>query len=99
MKRRAFLPLLPAGVIAAALPPLAAAQPSATAGRTIRLVVGYPAGGTADAVARLYAEELQKRLGATVVVDNRPGAGGQIAAEQFRALPVSYTHLTLPTKA
>ena len=35
MKRRAFLPLLPAGVIAAALPPLAAAQPSATAGRTI----------------------------------------------------------------
>ena len=81
MKRRAFLPLLPAGVIAAALPPLAAAQPSATAGRTIRLVVGYPAGGTADAVARLYAEELQKRLGATVVVDNRPGAGGNIAAQ------------------
>ena len=95
MKRRAFLPLLPAGVIAAALPPLAAAQPSATAGRTIRLVVGYPAGGTADAVARLYAEELQKRLGATVVVDNRPGAGGQIAAEQFRALPPDGSALLL----
>jgi tripartite-type tricarboxylate transporter receptor subunit TctC len=97
MKRRAFLPLLPAGLLsAAALPRLAAAQPAAPASaRTIRLVVGYPAGGTADAVARIYAEELQKRLGATVVVDNRPGAGGQIAAEQFRALPPDGSALLL----
>lgn len=50
----------------------------------IKIIVGYPAGGTADAVARFYAEELRQRLGVSVVVENKPGAGGQIAAETFR---------------
>jgi tripartite-type tricarboxylate transporter receptor subunit TctC len=88
MKRRALLSLLPAGALAGALlPRLAGAQAAAPElPRTIRLVVGYPAGGTADAVARIYAEGLQKRLGINVIVDNKPGAGGQLAADQFRAL-------------
>ena len=47
----------------------------------IHIVVGFPPGGTADAVARLYGEQLQARLQTTVVVENRPGAGGRIAAE------------------
>jgi tripartite-type tricarboxylate transporter receptor subunit TctC len=97
MKRRALLSLLPAGAMAAALAPrLAAAQPAAVElPRTIRLVVGYPAGGTADAVARIYAQGLQKPLGVNVIVDNKPGAGGQLAAEQFRGLRPDGTALLL----
>jgi tripartite-type tricarboxylate transporter receptor subunit TctC len=97
MKRRDLLSLLPAGVAGSALwPRLAAAQPAAPElPRTIRLVVGYPAGGTADAVARIYAEGLQRRLGVNVIVDNKPGAGGQLAAEQFRALRPDGTTLLL----
>lgn len=49
----------------------------------IKLVVGYPPGGTADAVARVYAEKLRVELGVGVVVDNRAGAGGQVAAQGF----------------
>lgn len=55
---------------------------------TVRLVVGYPAGGTADAVARVYAEQLREKLGVNVVVDNRAGAGGQVAAQGFLRSPV-----------
>lgn len=47
---------------------------------TIKLIVGYPPGGSVDTVARLIAQPLSKELGTTVVVDNRPGAGGRIAA-------------------
>ena len=53
----------------------------------IKLVVGYPAGGTADAVARIYAEKLRAELGVSVVVDNRAGAGGQVAAQGFLQSP------------
>lgn len=53
----------------------------------IKLVVGYPAGGTADAVARVYAEKLREELGVGVVVDNRAGAGGQVAAQAFLRAP------------
>jgi tripartite-type tricarboxylate transporter receptor subunit TctC len=71
----------------------------------IRLVVGYPPGGTADAVARVYAEKLRAELGVGVVVDNRAGAGGQVAAQAFvrspkdgSALLVANNHMlsTLP---
>jgi tripartite-type tricarboxylate transporter receptor subunit TctC len=51
----------------------------------VHLLVGFPAGGGSDAIARLLAEKLQAELGRTVLVDNRPGAGGQIAAQQLKA--------------
>jgi len=88
MQRRAFLPLLSAGLLAgsALLAPAAAQSPDVT-GQTLRVIVGFPAGGTADAVARMFAQELQTRLKATLIVENRAGAGGQIAAEYFRSLP------------
>ena len=51
----------------------------------IHLLVGFPAGGGSDAIARLLAEKLQAELGRTVLIDNRPGAGGQIAAQLLKA--------------
>ncbi|OGB13161.1 MAG: Twin-arginine translocation pathway signal [Burkholderiales bacterium RIFCSPLOWO2_12_67_14] len=59
---------------------LAAAQTQST-----RIMVGFPAGGGTDAIARILAERLQADLGAPVVVDNKPGAGGQLAAQALKA--------------
>jgi tripartite-type tricarboxylate transporter receptor subunit TctC len=55
--------------------------PAVMAQSVVRLVVGAPAGGTTDTVARGIASQLTQILGRGVVVDNRPGAGGNIAAE------------------
>lgn len=52
-----------------------------------RIVVGFPAGGSADAVARLLTEKLSAQLGRPVIVDNRPGAGGRIAAAALKSAP------------
>lgn len=56
-------------------------------GKPVRLLVGFPPGGGTDAIARLLAEKMKDSLGTTVLVDNRPGAGGQIAAQMLKAAP------------
>lgn len=62
--------------------------------RALRLVVGYPPGGSADFVSRVVADELARVLGVPVVVENRPGAGGTIANEVVaKATPDGYTVL------
>jgi tripartite-type tricarboxylate transporter receptor subunit TctC len=62
--------------------------------KPIRIVVGYPPGGSGDFTTRLIADELGKELGATVVVENKPGAGGSIASEFVaKAAPDGYTLL------
>jgi tripartite-type tricarboxylate transporter receptor subunit TctC len=64
----------------------AAAQISTTHG-PLKLIVGYPAGGSADVQARTLADKLAAELGTIVVVDNRTGAGGAIAADYVRTAP------------
>jgi tripartite-type tricarboxylate transporter receptor subunit TctC len=62
--------------------------------KPIRLVVGYPPGGSGDFTTRLIADELGKELGATIVVENKPGAGGSIASEFVaKSAPDGYTLL------
>src|SRR5688572_27978707 len=62
--------------------------------KPIRLIVGYPPGGSGDFTSRVAADELGKELGASVVVENRPGAGGNIAAELVAKAPADgYTLL------
>ncbi|WP_287468300.1 Bug family tripartite tricarboxylate transporter substrate binding protein [Hydrogenophaga sp.] len=54
---------------------------------TTRILVGFPPGGGTDAIARILAEKLQPELGHPVVVDNKPGAGGQLAGQALKAAP------------
>lgn len=67
----------------------------AQSGKPIRLLVGFPPGGGSDAIARLLAEKLKGPLGDNVIVDNRPGAGGQIAAQVLKSAPADGTTLFL----
>lgn len=79
---------------ASILPSPAIAQKQDYPQRPIRLLVGFPPGGSTDLVGRLVAGKLAERLGQQVVVDNRAGAGGIIAAEIVsKSLPDGYTLL------
>ena len=90
--RRTFLQLAAAAAALPALPRAAPAQ--AWPSRPLRLVVGFPAGGTTDIAARLIGQWLSDRLGQPVVIENRPGAGANLAAETVvRAPPDGYTLL------
>ncbi len=74
-----------------------AQDPAAWPSKTIRIVVPFPAGGTADILPRVLGEKLTARLGQTIVVENRAGAAGNIGAELvFKAEPDGYTFLSAP---
>ncbi len=90
--RRRLAGLVPAALAAAAIRP-ARAQ-SDYPNRPIRIVVGFAAGGGTDITTRTLQPKLQHILGVPVLVDNRPGAGGNLATEQVvRAAPDGYTLL------
>lgn len=93
-QRRNFLfaaALLGTGTLV--LPVLAGAQ-AAYPNRAIRFVVPYAAGGLPDTVARVFAQRLGDKLGQAVVVDNRPGANGVVAAQALATAPKDgYTFL------
>jgi tripartite-type tricarboxylate transporter receptor subunit TctC len=92
--RRQFLHL---AVGAAALPLVPqVARGQAYPARPVRIVVGFPAGGTSDIVARVLGQWLSERLAQQFVIENRPGAGSNLATEAVaRAAPDGYTLLLI----
>jgi len=94
LNRRPFLSQL---LRAIALSALALGLHSAQAdpAKPIRVLVGFPPGGGTDAVARTLADKLKDELGVPVVVENKPGAGGQIAAQTLKTSPADGSVLFL----
>ncbi len=93
--RRRFLQLAGAGALSAA-PHAAFAQAYPT--RPITLSVFVPAGGAPDIVARLVAQPLSRRLGQAVVIENRPGGGGNLSLQAVARAPADgYTLLLIAT--
>lgn len=72
--------LIGAGAGALVMPASARSQTPAPA-KQLRILVGFSAGGSTDAAARIVASKLQERTGTTVIIDNKPGAGGTIATD------------------
>jgi tripartite-type tricarboxylate transporter receptor subunit TctC len=92
LSRRQFLHLAAGAAALPALSRIANAQSYPT--RPVRIVVGFTAGGSTDIGARLIGQWLQERLGQSFVIENRPGAGTNIATESVvRAPPDGYTLL------
>jgi tripartite-type tricarboxylate transporter receptor subunit TctC len=92
LPRRNFLHLAAGAAALPALSRIARAQTYPM--RPVRIIVGQAAGSGSDIAARLLGQRLSKRLGQPFVVENRPGAGGNIATEAVvRALPDGYTLL------
>src|SRR5215470_13081063 len=97
MTRRHFLTASAAGGFAFASAPIARAQ--AYPSRPVRIIAGYPPGGGSDILARLMGQWLSERLNQAFIVENRAGAGGNIATETVvRADADGYT-LLLVTSA
>ena len=94
LHRRKFLHLVAGAIAVPTAPPITRAQvyPS----RPVRIIVGFPAGGSVDIVARLIGQWLSERLGQQFVIENRAGAGSNIGAEEVvRAPPDGYTLLQI----
>src|SRR5258706_843087 len=73
--------------------------------RAIRVLVGFPPGGSTDVVTRILPDKLRESLGRPIVIENRPGNGGQVAAIQLKnaapdgttvMLTIDHTHVTIP---
>jgi tripartite-type tricarboxylate transporter receptor subunit TctC len=87
--RRQLLRLV---AVVAATPALRVVRAQAYPARPVRIIVGFAAGGGADIAARLIGQWLSERLGQPFIIENRPGAGGNVATEAIvRAPPDGYT--------
>jgi tripartite-type tricarboxylate transporter receptor subunit TctC len=96
LPRRRFLHLATGAAALPAATRIAWAQTYPT--RSVRIIVGFPAGAGADIAARLLGQRLSERLGQSFVIENRPGAGGNLGAETVaRAAADGYTLLLVNT--
>src|SRR5262249_18422255 len=96
LPRRTFLHLAAGAAAFPAIAQIARAQTYPT--RPVNLIVFVPAGGTPDIIARLVGQALSQRLGQSVVIENRPGAGGNLALQAAaRAAADGYTLLLVAT--
>src|SRR6267154_2559977 len=96
LPRRNFLHLAAGAAALPAFSRIARAQTYPT--RLVRIIVGFPAGTSPDVGARLVGQWLSERLGQQFVIENKVGAGGNLAAEAVvRASPDGYSLLTVGT--
>ena len=92
-------------IVAASLGLSALAQSPSTGsapaypGKPIRMIVPFPAGGATDILARALSQKLGEKIGQTVIVDNRPGAGGTIGADAASKSPADGYTLLLATSS
>ena len=95
MKRREFLSLAGGAAAGAVLSPaVVRAQQTDYPTRTVRIVIGFGAGGGTDTVARIVAQKLQDMLGGTFLVENKPGGSGRLAPDIVaKSTPDGYTLL------
>ncbi len=97
IRRRQFLQFGAAAIAVAASSPVASAQAYPT--RPVRIIVGWPAGGGGDIVARLMGQWLSERLGQQFIVENRPGATSNIGTDAVAHAPPDGYTLLLATAA
>jgi tripartite-type tricarboxylate transporter receptor subunit TctC len=84
------------GLVAAAVWTGAAFAQDAYPSKPIHLLVPFPPGGAVDIVARTLGDELTKSLGQSIIIENRPGAGGTLAAlATSKSPPDGYTHVVV----
>ena len=93
------LPSLSLAAIGLALTMLAPAAVAEPLVGPVKIVVGYAPGGSSDRVARIVGDKLQARLGVPVVVENKTGAGGRVAAQQVRNTPADQNVLMVANPA
>jgi len=97
--RRLATLLAAAGFMASIATMATTAGAQTTLDSPLHIVVGYAPGGATDRVARIVGDKLSARLGVPVVVDNKPGAGGRLAAQQVKAATASQNVLMLANPA
>ena len=82
MKRRHVIALATASAL-----PWGIARAQSSGEKTIRVLVGFPPGGSIDVVTRVIAERMREELKANILIDNKPGAGGRVAADLLKSAP------------
>src|SRR5262249_6415351 len=95
MRRVVLLSLLASSILPVSLARAQEAEKAFYAGKTVRMIVGSGTGGGYDVFSRMIAPYLAKVLGATVIVENQPGAGGLVALNRLYVAPPDGLQISL----